>query len=107
MRTKYIANPDTPGTVLHNGSEWQVTDYMGGLCCELLRKIRLIDREDQRGYRLSEHACYPSLLFQGEEADAFRAELENAQNKLSASELNSLFFSAYEGVVRCPEYCQL
>lgn len=104
MRTQYIENPDVTGNILHNGKFWQVTEFMGGLCCELLLKTRVISLGDQRELKAADHACYPSVLFQGEVSDAFLADLGNAQKKLTPAEMNTHFFNAYHGIVRCPAH---
>ena len=100
MLTKYIDQPNLRGNCLHNGAHWQLTEYMGGLCCELLQKTRVVDREDQAQLGAELHDCYPSLFFQGDDATEFLREFENAQARLNPAELNRLFFDNYAHVMQ-------
>lgn len=102
MRTSSVENPNVPGTILYNGAEWQVTELMGGLCCELLLKERGITVDYQREMGFSDHDCYPSVLFQGEEATEFLQELNNAKNVFSPADVGRRFLQNYEGLVRLP-----
>jgi hypothetical protein len=100
MRTQYIENPNASGNVLHNGKDWQVTEMMSGLCCELLHKERVLSPAEQREWNLSNHGCYPSVLLQGDDSAEFLRELENAQKKLTPAEIGRLFLDSYRDVVR-------
>lgn len=103
MRTAYVDNPGVPGTVLYNGANWQVTELMGGLCCELLLKERGISIEERRKEGFTDHDCYPSVLFQGDEATEFLQEFNDAKKAFSHADLGRKFLQAsYLGIVRLP-----
>lgn len=96
MNTQYIPNPNVSGGVLrHNSRNWQVTELMGGLACELLFKERDVDSCEQKSAKLSLHACYPSTFLQGEAAAQFLEELAEAQLTCSNTEVDRLFLAEY------------
>jgi hypothetical protein len=95
MLTQYIENPGVPGNCQHNTAEWQVTELMGGLAAELLRKNRVIDAYTQAQHKMSLHSCYPSVFFQGDDARVFLQELTHAQALLNPNEVDRLMLSNY------------
>ena len=100
MLTQYIENPGVPGTILHNSAKWQLTNYMGGLCCELMNKEkRVIDHFTQYDMKLGLHECYPSIFLQGDDATEFLQEFEAAESKLSIKQLHRLFFENYAHIL--------
>ena len=101
MHTQYIPNPGVPGHCVHNTAQWQVTELMGGLAAELLQKSRKVDDSDRQCHQLSLHDCYPSVLFQGDEAAEFLRELAQAQANLPAKRVDELMLSAYTEVLAC------
>lgn len=99
MLNQYIPNPGVPGVVLHNTQHWQVTELMGGLACELLKKERTVSPGEQSASGLSLHDCFPSVFMQGDEAAEFLAELRQAYGKLTSDKIDILLLSAYEDVL--------
>jgi hypothetical protein len=102
MRTAYVENPGVPGTVLYNGADWQVTELIGGLCCELLFKERGITRDYQREENFSDHDCYPSVLLQGDEAAEFLLEFNKAEKAFTPADVGRKFLQPYLDIVRLP-----
>ena len=101
MLTQYIENPGVSGTLRHNSAKWQLTEYLGGLCCELmLKETRVVDHCTQQSMKLPLHECYPSVFFQGDDAAEFLKEFEAAETKLSTKQLHSLFFDSYAHVTQ-------
>lgn len=96
MLTRYLTNPhDGAGTLRHNSRQWQVTELMGGLACELLLKERSVEPWQQKSEKLALHACYPSMFIQGDAATQFLAELEEAQRTCTNVEVDRLFLAEY------------
>ncbi len=95
MHTRYIPNPKASGVCLHNTQNWQVTEHLGGLGCELLAKERVISVPDGRRLGLSLHDCYPSAFMQGDEALEFLGTLATAQGTCSDKEIDALLLEGY------------
>lgn len=99
MNKNFLQDPAVPAVCLHNTVNWQVSELMGGLACELLRKQRVVDRDEQRRTGLSTHACYASVFMQGDEASDFLEQLRQAQLKHAPREVDALLLDSYSDVV--------
>ncbi len=99
MLSKFITDPSVPAVCVHNTNHWQVSELMGGLACEILRKTRDIDANEQKFSKLPLHDCYPSLFMQGDEASEFLEELRAAQARFSSGEIDRLVLSEYEATL--------
>jgi hypothetical protein len=99
MLNRYIVNPGIPGVVLHNTQNWQVTELMGGLACEILKKERMVTPEEQAASWLSLHDCFPRVFMQGDEAVEFLDDLRQAYGHLEPARIDNLMLSAYEDVL--------
>lgn len=99
MLTQYIENPGVRGACVHNTAHWQVTELMGGLAAELLHKDRMLDAQTQADSELTLHDCYPSVFFQGDEANDFLQELSKAQAMHSPTQVDRQLLSNYTEVL--------
>ena len=98
MRTQAVRDPLRQGVVIYNSARWQVTRFLNGYACELLKK--------ECPSRLNEHARqalrpenYPSVFFQGDASQEFLVELDNATKKLPRRDVEALLFSEYDHVL--------
>lgn len=95
MYTRYVSNPDVPGVCLHNTATWQVTELMGGLACEILYKVRIVDDVNRRAFSLPLHACFGTVFLQGDAASEFLDELREARARLCPKDIDRLLLSPY------------